>query len=95
MVDIMTRVEFEAMEFEEVMEELNRERDDITSYEMLKEYATEKIEEDNFLVAIHILEALQSDMAEWYEYDYCMGTLQTPSGITDKEDIEHMIDDEE
>ena len=91
----MTRVEFEAMEFEEVMEELNRERDDITSYEMLKEYATEKIEEDNFLVAIHILEALQSDMAEWYEYDYCMGTLQPPSGITDKEDIEHMIDDEE
>ena len=91
----MTRTEFEAMEFEEVMEELNRERDDITSYEMLKEYATEKIEEDNFLVAIHILEALQSDTAEWYEYDYCMGTLQTPSGITYKEDIEHMIDDEE
>ena len=26
-----------------------------------------KIEEDNFLVAIHILEALQSDMAEWYD----------------------------
>ena len=46
----MTRVEFEAMEFEEVMEELNRERDDITSYEMLKEYATEKIEEDNVIV---------------------------------------------
>ena len=95
MVDIMTRAEFEAMEFEEVMEKLNRERDDITSYEMLKEYATEKIEEDNFLVAIHILEALQSDTTEWYEYDYCMETLQTPSGITDKEDIEHMIDDEE
>lgn len=44
----MTRAEFEAMEFEELMEELNRERDDITSYEMLKEYATEKIEEDSF-----------------------------------------------
>ena len=91
----MTRAEFEAMEFEEVMEELNMERDDITSYEMLKEYATEKIEENNFLVAIHILKALQSDTAEWYKYDYCMGTLQTPSGIKDKEDVEHMIDYEE
>lgn len=89
----MTRAEFEEKSFEEVMEELNNQRDDITTYEMLKEYATEKIEEDNFLVAIHILEALQSDTAEWYEYDYCMGTLQTPSGIMEKEDVEHMIDD--
>lgn len=89
----MTRTEFEEKSFEEVMEELNNQRDDITTYEMLKEYATKKIEEDNFLVAIHILETLQSDNAEWYEYDYCMGTLQTPSGITEKEDVEHMIDD--
>ena len=89
----MTRAEFEEKSFEEVMEELNNQRDDITTYEMLKEYAMEKIEEDNFLVAIHILEALQSDTAEWYEYDYCMGTLQTPSGITEKEDVKHMIDD--
>ena len=88
----MTRTEFEEKSFEEVMEKLDEERDDITTYEMLKEYATEKIKEDNFLVAIHILEALHSDTAEWYEYDYCMGTLQTPSGITGKEHVEHFID---
>lgn len=92
----MTREEYNNKNFENVMEQLNEERDDITTYETLKEFAKEKIEEDNLLVAIHILEALQNDDTEWYEYDYCMGTLQTPSGITEKEHVEHMIlDDEE
>ena len=89
----MTREEYNNKDFEEVMEQLNEERDDITTYETLKDFAKEKIENDDLLVAIHILEALQNDDAEWYEYDYCMGTLQTPSGITEKEHIEHMIYD--
>ena len=88
----MKREEYNNKDFEEVMEQLNEEKDDITTYETLKEFAKEKIEEDNLFIAIHILEALQNDVAEWYEYDYCMGTLQTPSGITEKEHIEHMID---
>ena len=91
----MTREEYNNKDFEEVMEQLNEEKDDITTYETLKDFAKEKIDGDNLLVAIHILEALQNDDAEWYEYDYCMGTLQTPSGITEKEHVEHMIDDEE
>lgn len=89
----MTRAEYNNKGFEDVMEQLNEERDDITTYETLKEFSKEKIESDDFLVAIHILEALQNNDAEWYEYDYCMGTCQTPSGITEKEHVEHMIDD--
>ena len=89
----MTRQEFENKDFEEIMEQLNEEKDDITTYEMLKEFAKEKIEDDNLFIAIHILEALQNDSADWYEYDYCMGTLQTPSALTEKEDVEHMIED--
>ena len=89
----MKREEYNNKDFEEVMEQLNEEKDDITTYETLKDFAKEKIENDDLLVAIHILEALQNDDAEWYEYDYCMGTCQTPSGITKKEDITHMIDD--
>ena len=77
------------------MEQLDEERDDITTYEQLKEFAKDKIDSDDLLVAIHILEALQSESVDWYEYDYCMGTLQTPSGITEKEHVEHMIEDEE
>lgn len=91
----MTRKEFETKSFEEVMEQLNEERDDITTYESLKEFAKSQIEEDKLFLAIHILEALKADPAEWYEYDYCMGTLQTPSSITTKEDVEHLIEDEE
>lgn len=82
----MTRREFDNKEFEEVMEQLDEERDDITTYEQL-------IDSDDLLVAIHILKALQSESVDWYEYDYCMGTCQTPSGITEKEHVEHMIDD--
>lgn len=89
----MTRAEFNNMEFEEVVETLNEERDDITTYETLKEFAIEKINDDNFLVAIHILETLQNDSEEWYLYDYCMGTLDTPSSVTCKEDVEHLIED--
>ena len=89
----MTRKEIETKNFDEVMEQLNEERDDITTYESLKEFAKSQIEEDRLFLAIHILEALNEDTAEWYEYDYCMGTLQTPSSITEKEDVEHLIED--
>lgn len=89
----MTREDYNSKDFDEVMKQLNEERDDITTYETLKEFAKEKIDGDDLFVAIHILEALQSDTAEWYEYDYCMGTCQTPSGITKKEHVEHIIYD--
>ena len=89
----MTRTEFDNMEFAEVMETLDEERDDVTTYERLKEFAVYNVENDNLLVAIHILEALQSDSDEWYLYDYCMETQDTPSSVTCKEDVEHLIDD--
>lgn len=90
----MTKQEFKTKSFDEVLEQFNEERDDITTYKTLKEFAIEKINSDDIFVAIHILKVLQNDVAEWYEYDYCMGTLQTPSSIKEKEDVEHMIDDE-
>lgn len=90
----MTRIEYETKSFEEIMERLDEERDDITTVEMLKEFAKAKIDDDNLFLAIHILEAIDEDPAEWYEYDYCMGTLATPSGITEKEHVEHFIEDQ-
>ena len=88
----MTRTEFEEKSFEEVMELLDEQRDDITTYDRMKEFVKAKVDNDNLNVAIHVLEALKEE-AEWYEYDYCMGTLQTPSAITEKEDVEHLIED--
>jgi hypothetical protein len=89
----MTRNDYENKGFEDLMVQLSEENDNITTQEMLKEFAITNINNDNLFVAIHILEAIQKDDAEWYEYDYSMGTLQTPSGLTEKYDIEHLIED--
>lgn len=89
----MTRKEFETKSFDEVMEQLSEERDDITTYENLIEFAKSQIEKDMLFLIIHILESLNKEPAKWYEYDYCMGTLQTPSSITTKEDVEYLIED--
>jgi hypothetical protein len=89
----MTRAEFESKSFEEVMEQLSAERDEIWTYEQLKEVAKEQIDEDNLNVAAHISDALWNDTQDWYIYDYSMGTMETPCGITEKADVEHLIDD--
>lgn len=89
----MKQAEFESKTFEEVMDQLDAERNDITTYDRLKSFAIYKINNDDFLVAISILEAINKDPADWYEYDFCMGTLQDPSPIKCKEDVEHLIED--
>lgn len=45
-------------------------------------------------MAIHILGAIYNNPhdTEYYLYDYCMGTLDTPTPVTCKEDFEHLID---
>ena len=92
----MTRQDYESKSFLDLMEQLYAESDDITTREDLQEYAIRSIRDDSLYLAIHILEALREEYgAEWFLYDYSMGTLQTPSGVTCKEDVEHLIDDEE
>lgn len=89
----MTRAEFENKSFEELIEHFMGQGYNIASYEDLKELAKYLIEEDNLLFAIHILEAIQKDEANWYSYDYSMGTLETPTSIRNKEDLEDYIED--
>lgn len=89
----MTRAEFEAKSFEECMEQLNEEFDEITTLDHLKEFAKEKINDGDYFLAIHIVEALQKGNDEdWWDYDYCMGVLDTPMPITEKEDVEYLLD---
>lgn len=93
----MTRKEFEAKNFDEVMEQLNEERDDITTIDMLKEFIKEKIDNEDFNVASHLCNAIWNDPnpdnSDWYMYDYSMGTLDTPVCLSKKEDVEHLIED--
>lgn len=90
----MTREKFNSMTFDDLMEWANENLDDITDEEILKEFAMDKLQDDDFGMALHIINAIYENPydTEWYRYDYCMGTLQTPSPITDKEDIEDLID---
>lgn len=87
----ITRKEFEEMDLQEVMC-IMKDHDYITSLDALKGYASYLIEDNNFYLAIHILEALKECEADYYIYDYCMGTLDSPVAIEEKEDIEHLLD---
>lgn len=54
----------------------------------------EKSFEDVMSQPNHIIEALQAGYDEdWWDYDCCMGTLDTPIPMTEKADVEHLIDD--
>lgn len=90
----MTKAEFETMTFEEVIEWANENLNDLTTEDVLIEFAKSKIDDDNIYMAIHILGAIYNNHydTEYYLYDYCMGTLETPTPVTCKEDFEHLID---
>ena len=57
------------------------------TYKDLKYFVIDLIENDNILVATHILNALNSDPANYYNYDDSMGTLEEVTPITTKEDF--------
>ena len=59
---------------------------DITSYDDLKRFAIEKIESDELYLAEHVLKACL-DVADYYGYDYSMGTLENPTAIDGVEDL--------
>ena len=91
----MTKIEFENMTLDELIDWAYENIDDLTTEETLKEFATAKIIDDNFLLAIHILNAIyesEDSYEGYYLYDYNMGTLETPAPVTCKEDLEHLID---
>lgn len=90
----ITRKEFEEMTLQELMTKM-QDHDYIISFEALKDYAINLINDNNFFLSIHILEALNKCETDFYIYDCCMGTLQDPTPIEDKEDVEHLIDFEE
>ena len=89
----MTREQFENMDFDELIEYTRCNIGNITTEEVLKDYAIEKIQGDDFNMAIHILNALNDSPygVIWYRYDYSMGTFETPTPITKKENIEDLI----
>lgn len=93
----MTREEFENMDFEELMNWAYDNLDCITDEEILKEYGIRNIQNDNFNLGLHIINAIYNNPydTKWYRYDYYDGTLSEPKPITDRYDIEDLIDFED
>lgn len=89
----MTRQEYETKTLEELCQQLEQEGD-VFSLEGLKGLAMQKISDNDFNVASHLCEAMWNDLADYYLYDWSMGTLETPTGIHEKEDIEHLIEED-
>ncbi len=89
----MTILELYQKGFNAAVEELMQTHDDITTYETLKEFIKSKLDEDSLMVAAHLLNELNTcAYAEYYSYDYCMGTLETPTPLKDLSDLEHFCD---
>jgi hypothetical protein len=94
----MTKAEFENMTLDEVLEYANENVNDLTTEDMLLEFAKTKIDDSNIYMSIHVLRAVwESGEAYngYYLYDYSMGTLETPTPVTCKEDFEDYIDFED
>lgn len=95
----MTKAKFDEMTFEEVFDYVEENSlMDITTEDVLLEFAKTKIDDDNIPMALHILNAVYNNHynTEYYKYDYSMGTLETPTPIVDKEDFEiYLYFDEE
>ena len=63
----MTRPEFEEKSFEDVMNQLDEELNEITTLDVLKDFAKSKIDDGNYFLANHIIEALQNENDEhWW-----------------------------
>lgn len=90
----MTKKELYDMTFNEAAEKLCETNDCITTYETLKSFVVMNVDNDSFNVAIHILEALRSYPADYYNYDYSMGTLDTPTALTLHVDLEDYCEED-
>lgn len=95
MIPTMTREQFNNMTFEELLEWAYENIYYMHSERGLIEMAKHEIDEENLQMAVHILNAIfESDCPDdsYYIYDRSMGTLETPTPITCKDDLEEYID---
>ena len=90
----MTIQELHTKNFNDAAEELSEICDCITTYEILKDFAKHNIDRDYLFLAEHILNALR-DTADYYDYDYSLGTLDTPAPLRSIADLESYCEEDE
>lgn len=80
------------MSFDEQCSYLCNYVNDVHTYDDMKDFIISNINSDDLYLALHVLEAITNDNAEYYLYDMGMGTMETPSSINDEEDIQSILD---
>jgi hypothetical protein len=91
----MTEAIYNAMSLDELLDWAYDNLDDLTTEDILLEFAKQKIDDDSIYMALHILKAIyesEESYNGYYLYDYNMGVLETPTPVTCKADIKHLID---
>lgn len=63
------------------------------TYEDLKDFVVDKIQDDDILLATHILNALNDNYEDYYNYDATMGILDKVAPITSKRDFIEILKD--
>lgn len=90
----MTKKEFEdyveTEGFDAAMELAYNQFDYITTYDVLKDFAIEQLQNDYVSYALHILNAIYESEGDskWFHYDFSMGTLETPTCINCADDLD-------
>lgn len=98
MMPTMKREVFDTLDFDNLCAWAYENISDVHTERGLISMAKHEIDEENLQMAIHILNAIyESDCLEdsYYLYDRSMGTLETPTPITCREDLADYIDFEE
>lgn len=89
----MTRQDYENKSFEEIMAQLEEEDNNIRNREELIDAIIYYAKDDNLDMVKHIAEGMTEEYSDWYDYDVLMGTMDRVVAITDKEDVEHLIEE--
>lgn len=93
----LTRKQYEEMSLDELIAWAQENVYDYTTREMLIDWAESRIKAGDLALAAHILEALVDTDGKaikgGYFYDYGMGTMETPTPLTGKEDFECFVED--
>lgn len=93
----MTRQDFENLVeengFDFAMEALYGNKDCITTYDALKDFAIHLLTKDNVGFALHLLDAIYNSSAnsDWYYYDFTAGTTCTPTSLCNIVDVSTYI----
>lgn len=79
--------------FDDVIYDFEEDNDCIVSRDVILDYVIYQIQNDRLYLARHVLDAVDTDYADWYNYDASMGTLETPTPVDNVNDLYDYVED--